>query len=87
MYRIRIKKKSLKNIEKAPEDIKKRFRLLINNLKQSGPVQNQWSNYGKLGDNKYHCHLSYSWVACWYHEKGTLLLEVYYAGSREKTPY
>jgi mRNA-degrading endonuclease RelE of RelBE toxin-antitoxin system len=87
MYRIRIKKKSAKNIEKAPEDIRKRFKLLVENLKQSGPVQNAWPNYSKLESNKYHCHLSYSWVVCWYNEKNTLLIEVYYAGSREKAPY
>ena len=33
--------------------------------------------------NEYHCHLSYHWVACWRHEKETIEIEVYYAGSRE----
>ena len=56
-------------------------------LEADGPEQPVWLNYSKLGKNKYHCHLSYRWVACWYHEKETLIIEVYYAGSREKAQY
>lgn len=36
---------------------------------------------------KYHCHLKYNWVACWIWEKGTFIVEIYYAGSRENAPY
>jgi hypothetical protein len=42
---------------------------------------------GKLDENIYHCHLAYKWVACWKHEKSTIIIEVYYAGSRENAPY
>jgi hypothetical protein len=38
-------------------------------------------------DNKYHCHLSNKWVACWKNEKDSIIIEVYYAGSRENAPY
>lgn len=50
-------------------------------------MQKNWPNYSKLGDSKYHCHLAYSWVACWSYEKGEIKIEVYYAGSRENAPY
>ena len=40
-----------------------------------------------LSETEYHCHLAYSWVACWRHEKYTITIEVYYAGSRENAPY
>jgi hypothetical protein len=32
-------------------------------------------------------HLSYHYVACWRHEKGTMTIEVNYVGSRENAPY
>ncbi len=41
----------------------------------------------KLGENTYHCHLAYRWVACWRNEKGKMIVEVEYVGSREKAPY
>ncbi len=31
--------------------------------------------------------LAHKWVACWKHEKNTIIIEVYYAGSRENAPY
>ena len=60
---------------------------LICDLEEKGPIQNHWPNYGKIASDEYHCHLSRSWVACWYHEKNTIIIEVTYAGSRESAPY
>ena len=60
---------------------------LINDIKATGPVQPRYHNYGRLGENTYHCHLAYRWVACWRNEKGKLIVEVEYVGSREKAPY
>jgi hypothetical protein len=37
--------------------------------------------------NKYHCHLSYHWIACWEETIKGIEMEVYYAGSRENAPY
>ena len=64
-----------------------RLRMLILKLANEGPVQKSFPNFSDLGQGKYHCHLSYKWVACWKWEKGTIEIEVYYAGSREKAPY
>jgi len=41
----------------------------------------------KLSEIEYHCHLTYHYVACWRHEKETIILEVYYVGSREDAPF
>ena len=62
---------------------------LIDDLKTKGPIQSGWNNFSQLGKNKYHCHLSYKWVACWkYKEDEEIkIIEVYYAGSRENAPY
>ncbi|PNV76815.1 hypothetical protein BES34_000560 [Leptospira inadai serovar Lyme] len=70
-----------------PKSARQDLILLLEELEKEGPLQPEWPNYSKLGKNEYHCHLSYSWVACWRNEKNSLLIEVYYAGSRENAPY
>ena len=70
-----------------PQREQELYALLIFDLKESGPVQTGWPNFSSLGKNKYHCHLKYSWVACWKWDKGSFIVEVYYAGSRENAPY
>lgn len=60
---------------------------LVEDLRDSGPIQTKWKNFSQLDKNKYHCHLSRKWVACWEVQKNNLIIEVYYAGSRENAPY
>jgi len=86
-YKVGIKKSVLKNLKKIPKGAQETFLLLQKDLKEKGPVQKEWPNYSKLGGNKYHCHLKYHYAACWKYEKGTIIIEVYYVGSREKAPY
>ena len=38
--------------------------MLLEDIAQYGPVQPKYQNFSKIGKNKYHCHLSYHWVAC-----------------------
>jgi hypothetical protein len=52
-----------------------------------GPIQKSWRNFSPLGDDRYHCHLNYRYVACWTCRRNEIVIEVYYAGSREKAPY
>ena len=87
MYSVKVKKAAIKKIAKAPESVQILFDELIGDLKESGPIQKEWPNFSKLGGSKYHCHLCYSWVACWYFESDYMEIEVYYAGSREDAPY
>ena len=87
MYEILIEKKVLKNIVKMPALEQKKMVNLVEDLRDFGPIQNNWPNFSQLGKNKYHCHLSRKWVACWTVEKNKLIIEVYYAGSRENAPY
>jgi hypothetical protein len=61
--------------------------VLIEKLKESGPIQPEFHNYSKLGKDGYHCHLSRKWVACWREIKNTIILEIYYVGSREDAPH
>jgi hypothetical protein len=72
---------------KMPVREQKRFANLVEDLERKGPIRSEWPNFSKLGEQEYHCHLSYSWVTCWHVEDTVLEIEVYYAGSREKAPY
>jgi mRNA-degrading endonuclease RelE of RelBE toxin-antitoxin system len=87
MYTVELNKKALKGIEKMPLKVQELMALLIQDLRDMGPKRAEWPNYSTLGPNDYHCHLTRKWVACWRHEKKTILIEVYYAGSREDAPY
>ena len=86
-YVVVFNQKALKGREKLGLKERKVLSKLITDLRTSGPIQPSYPNYSSLGNNRYHCHLSYHWVACLYSEKGKLKIEVYYVGSRESAPY
>ncbi|MCL2809433.1 MAG: hypothetical protein FWD24_05130 [Treponema sp.] len=87
MHTVLVKKKVYKIIEKAPLTVQILFDELVKDLQDKGPIQNKWPNYSKLSENRFHCHLNYSYVVCWYNENDSIQIEVYYAGTREKAPY
>ncbi len=87
MYEVRLTRAARKGLAKAPKTVRQLFADLVGDLERDGPIQPGWKNYSKLGPGLYHCHLGFRWVACWRHEKETLIIEVYYAGSRENAPY
>ncbi len=86
---ITIKKNVKKSLKKLPSGILDRLALLIEHLEQKGVNPGKlWSNFSKLRKNQYHCHLTYSYVACWEDKGGKIqVIEVYYVGSRENAPY
>jgi mRNA-degrading endonuclease RelE of RelBE toxin-antitoxin system len=86
-YEVRVKKKIARGLAKLPRDVQQLFFLLVTDLQDEGPIQKTWPNFSALGDETYHCHLNYRYVACWSCRKGEITIEVYYAGSREKAPY
>lgn len=87
MYKVVVTKKILKSLKKLPRSILLKFFILENSLKESGPIQYKFSNYSKLGERRFHCHLNYSWVVCWKLNLNGNEIEVYYVGSRENAPY
>jgi phage-related protein len=80
-------KKVYKSFRELPEQVQERLGILLRQLAAQGPVAHNWPNYSKLGHNRYHCHLKYSYVACWTCDGNSIKIEVYYVGSREKAPY
>lgn len=87
IYNVILKKRIRKKLTKCPKSVRELFGLLLEDLESAGPVQPKWRGFSKLIGNKYHCHLNYNYVACWKHEKKTIVIEVYYVGSRENAPY
>jgi len=87
MYEVLVSKKVLKSIEKMPGPVQKQMMNLVDDLHEKGPIRSEWPNFSKLGKDSYHCHLAHKWVACWQCRKNSLVIEVYYAGSRENAPY
>jgi mRNA-degrading endonuclease RelE of RelBE toxin-antitoxin system len=84
-YEVRIKKKVARGLTQLPADVQSLLFLLITDLQASGPIQKSWRNFSPLGNDQY--HLNDRYVACWMWRKNEIIIEVYYAGSREKAPY
>lgn len=88
IWEVTFTNKAEKQVKKLPPKQYVNLVALIKELELIGPILPQWSNYSKLRDNLYHCHLSYKWVACWkVEDKKLKLIELYYVGSRENAPY
>ena len=86
-WRVYFRRKVEKQVARMPRPEQVKFANLVEDLERKGPMRTEWKNFSKLSADEYHCHLSYSWVACWRTEDRIMEIEVYYAGSREKTPY
>ena len=86
-WQVFFRKKVQKRVVQMPLKEQKLFANLVEDLEAKGPIRSEWRNFSKLGPQEYHCHLSYSWVACWRVDAHHVEIEVYYAGSREDAPY
>lgn len=86
-YTVRIPRNLEKTFREMPENAQKALLKLIDDIRETGPIQPKYHNYSMLGNDLYHCHLAYRWVAVWRCKKGSCYVEVEYAGSREKAPY
>jgi mRNA-degrading endonuclease RelE of RelBE toxin-antitoxin system len=61
-YEIKVKKAVLKNLRKLPMNVQDRFENIVQVLRQSGTDgAHIFQNFSKLGENEYHCHLTYHW--------------------------
>jgi mRNA-degrading endonuclease RelE of RelBE toxin-antitoxin system len=50
-------KKVKKQFKKLPQRIKAAFYVLVTEIKDTGPVRGNWSNYSALSKDRHHCHL------------------------------
>jgi mRNA-degrading endonuclease RelE of RelBE toxin-antitoxin system len=86
-FQVKVKKKVARGLSKLPDNVRQLLYLLVTDLQFDGPIQRSWPNFSSLGENRYHCHLTYRYVAYWTYKKDEIIIEVYYVGSREKAPY
>jgi len=88
MFKVLMSRKVARAAAAMPKAQQERLALLVDDIKQNGPVRPNWPNYGVLaGTNTHHCHLSHKWVACWVETEKGITVEVTYAGSRGSAPY
>jgi len=87
MYEVFLTKRVLKQVNELPNFIQKKLAVLVDDLSEKGPIRTEWPNFSKLEKSKYHCHLAHKLVVCWRCENKSIIIEVYYAGSRENAPY
>ena len=87
---ITIPKKVAKRLLALPKRVISSLAFLME-IELNGPARGQWPNYGKLGKNRYHCHLKKghpTYVAVWeVKDKKIKLVEVTYVGTHKKAPY
>lgn len=90
-WTVEIARNIQKDIAKLPESVRKRLVALILDIRINGPVRGNWQNYGKLEDNRHHCHLKKgrpTYVVVWETRDNTVkLVRIVYAGTHEKAPY
>jgi hypothetical protein len=82
--------KSWKQKNKLPEKIRELLFQLAMDIEASGPVRGDWPNYSRLSEHRHHCHLKKghpTYVAVWIEDRGTVSVEIIYAGTHEKAPY
>lgn len=93
MWQVTITRKAAKQLAKLPRNIQNVFDRLAKELEVEGPIQPNWSHYGKLKGSSelYHCHIKDghpSYVVCWQVKSKTIcLMEIYYVGTHENAPY
>jgi mRNA-degrading endonuclease RelE of RelBE toxin-antitoxin system len=90
-WAVKLSNKAAKQARKLPNNVQDNLKLLLKEIISAGPVRGNWKNYGKLADNKHHCHIKSgkpTYVAVWEEMNNSIkLVEVIYAGTHEKAPY
>jgi mRNA-degrading endonuclease RelE of RelBE toxin-antitoxin system len=90
-WTVKIHSRALKQLGRLPIRVREALVDLIRDIEADGPVRGNWPNYGRLRDNRHHCHIRKgrpTYVAIWeVTSKEIRLIEVIYAGTHEKAPY
>lgn len=90
-WKVKLANKTAKGIYRLPKSVQDSLAALIAEIRLSGPVRGNWSNYSKLPYNRHHCHLKKghpTYVAVWEERDNEIFfIEVIYVGTHEKAPY
>lgn len=91
MWMVEYTRASQRQISKLPFSARSALGVLINAIKNSGPVRGDWPNYGKLAGNRHHCHFKKghpTYVAVWEEVESKIkIARILYAGTHEDAPY
>lgn len=91
MWQIKISKKIARQIRNLPPLAYTQMNLLVKDIQEAGPVRGNWPNYGKLAENRHHCHIKSghpTYVAVWEEiENEEQTVRITYAGTHEKASY
>lgn len=91
MWDVNFSRLALKQSKSLPTKVRKSLAVLMKSLQLKGQVVGDWPNYGKIGNNRHHCHIKKgkpTYVAVWeVVNKEIKLIEVLYVGTHEKAPY
>ncbi len=96
-WEVRYSPKAVKQKKKLPRNIVPILAELNWDLEHKGPVQPEWPHYSSLQkgrevpSNAYHCHIKTgrpTYVVCWQVVNKTIkIIEIFYVGTHENTPY
>ena len=90
-WTVTMSKRVAKKVKKLPVSVQAAIEVLIGEIKLNGPNRTNWSHFGGLKKDAYHCHVKSgrpTYVVCWYvNDRKLRLVEVYYAGTHENAPY
>jgi len=88
---VKIMRRALKQVDRLPVKVRESLADLIRDMEFHGPVRGNWPNYGRISENRHHCHIKKgqpTYVTIWeVTNKRIKLIEVTYAGTHEKAPY
>jgi len=91
MWDVRISGRTAKALQKLPAQVRGHFYELAKDIEIQGPYRANWAHYGKLKNQRFHCHVKSgrpTYVACWtIMNKTEKIVEIDYAGTHENAPY
>jgi len=89
-WTVELSRRADRQAAKMSRSIRQALFALMYDIETRGPVRGDWPNYGKLDEERHHCHIKKgkpTIVAVWKADKDMRFVEVIYVGTHEKAPY
>jgi mRNA-degrading endonuclease RelE of RelBE toxin-antitoxin system len=90
-WTVEIHRRVARQLRRLPRAVQASLYGLVRDIEAQGPVRGNWPNYGKLSQDRHHCHIKKgrpTYVAVWEVTDAAIrLVEVIYVGTHEKAPY
>jgi mRNA-degrading endonuclease RelE of RelBE toxin-antitoxin system len=90
-WTVEIHRRVERQLRRLPRAVQQSLYALVREIEVQGPVRGNWPNYGKLSNERHHCHIKKgrpTYVAVWEVADAAIrLVEVIYVGTHENAPY